>query len=266
MLRSVRRVVGLTTIGLVAAASTALGAGVASAADKPPIAMISNLTGKSTSVKLDSGFTSALESLGVTPGPYGKAKIADGSASFPITGGNVSVYKPEEVLPYVQGSIEHQGSGLTLSKGDTTVTLDNFVIDPGDPAVLTGRVRAGGKTVAESTTLFDLNGSTLKPITMDKSAGTATLTGTTVTLNAGAAKALNGAFETDALKGGTKIGIATIVVNTTSGDMAMPKGGVETGGGSTSGLDTEAVVLGAVLLVGSATVLVVARRRGTRGN
>lgn len=139
------------------------------------------------------------------------------------------------------------------------------MIDPGDPAVLTGRVRAGGTTVAESTTLFDLNGSTLKPITIDGSAGTATLTGTTVTLNAGAAEALNGAFATDALKGGTTIGIATIVVNTTSGTMPMPQGGVETGGGNTSGTDTALVVTGVALLAGSALVLVV-RRRGVRGH
>lgn len=262
MLRSVRRVAAMATIGLVTVAASALGAGVAAAQENPPpIAMIANLTGKSTSVKLDSGFTGALESLGVTPAPFGDASIADGSASFPITGGNVSVYKPEEVLPYVQGSIEHQGSGLTLTKGDTEVILDNFVIDPGDPAVLTGRVRAGGQTVAESTTLFDLNGSTLKPITMDESAGTATLTGTTVTLNAGAAEALNGAFGTDALKGGVVIGIATIVVNTTSGDMPMPQGGVETGAGSTTGTDTGLLVAGGVLLVGSAVIAVAVRRR-----
>ncbi|OLL73534.1 hypothetical protein Ae168Ps1_1911 [Pseudonocardia sp. Ae168_Ps1] len=267
MLRSVRRLATLTAIGVVAAAATVVGAGAASAQEQPPpIAMISNLTGKSTSVKLDSGFTGALESLGVTPAPFGDASIADGSASFPITGGNVSVYKPEEVLPYVQGRIEHQGSGLTLTKGDTEVTLDNFVIDPDDPAVLTGRVRAGGQTVAESTTLFDLNGSTLKPITMDEAAGTATLTGTTVTLNSGAAEALNGAFSTDALKGGTVIGIATIVVNTTSGEMPMPQGGVETGGGSTSGTDTGLLAAGAVLLAGSATIAVAVRRRsGSQG-
>ena len=151
MANSVRRVIGLATIGLVAAATTALGAGVASAQETPPpVAMISNLTGKSTSVALDKGFTDALSSLDVTPGPFGSASISDGSASFPITGGNVTVYKPNEVLPYVQGRIEHMGSGLTLTKGDTEVTLDNFVIDPGDPAVLTGRVRAGGQTVAES--------------------------------------------------------------------------------------------------------------------
>ncbi|MBW0103629.1 hypothetical protein I4I78_14470 [Pseudonocardia sp. KRD-291] len=262
-MRSVRRVVGVATIGLVAAAVTGLGAGVASAQETPPpVATITNLTGQSTSVKLDAGFVEALGSLGVAPGPSGNAKIADGSASFPITGGNVTVYKPGDVSPYVQGSIEHQGSGLTLTKGDTKVTIDNFVVDPGDPAVLTGRVTANGEVAAQSTTLFDLNGSTLKPISVDADAGTATLEGTTVTLSDGAAEALNGAFKTDALKGGTVIGIATIVVNTKSGDMPMPAGGVETGGGSTSGTEnTGLIVVGGVLLLGAAGAVAVSRRR-----
>jgi hypothetical protein len=263
MLRSVRRVVGVATIGLVAAAVTGLGTGIASAEEAPPpVAMITNLTGQSTSVKLDSGFVEALGSLGVAPSPSGAAKVTDGTASFPISGGNVTVYKPGEVNPYVQGKIEHDGSGLNLTKGDTKVTISDFEIDPGDPAVLTGKVEANGKVAAPSLKLFDLNGSTLKPIMVDSAAGTATLTGTTVTLSSEAAEALNGAFKTEALKGGTTIGIATIVVNTKSGDMPMPKGGVDTGAGSTSGTeDTGLLVTGAVLLLGAGTVVLVARRR-----
>ena len=263
MFRSVRRVVGITTIGLVAAAVTGLGAGVASAAQAPPpVAMITNLTGQSTSVKLDAGFVEALGTLGVEPSPAGNAKVADGSATFPITGGNVTVYKPGDVNPYVQGKIEHDGSGLNLTKGDTKVTIEDFVIDPGDPAVLTGKVLANGEVAAESVKLFDLNGSTLKPIMVDSGAGTATLTGTTVTLSSEAAQALNGAFKTDAIEGGTTIGIATIVVNTKSGDMPMPKGGVDTGAGGTDGTeDTGLIVGGALLLLGAGAVVLVARRR-----
>jgi len=33
---------------------------------------------------------------------------------------------------YIEGSIEHYGSGLTLTAGTTTVTLSDFVVDPGD--------------------------------------------------------------------------------------------------------------------------------------
>ena len=61
---------------------------------------------------------------------------------------------------------------------------------------------------------------------------------------------------------GTTIGIATIVVNTKSGDMPMPKGGVDTGAGGTSGTeDTGLIAVGAVLLLGAGTAVLVARRR-----
>jgi hypothetical protein len=157
-------------------------------------------------------FVSALKSLNVAPSPSGRATVTDGVATFPITGGHVTVYKPGEVDPYVQGRLIHQGSGLKLTKNDTTVQIDNFVIDPGKPATLTGRVLANGRVVAARTKLFDLDGSTLQPITTDAQAGTATLQGTTVKLSDGAATALNRAFKTDALKGGTTVGIATIIV------------------------------------------------------
>jgi hypothetical protein len=210
-MKALRRRAGLLVAGVTALALIAVGGGLAMAGPAP-IAQVSNLTGVSTSVALDSGFVGALTSLQVTPSPSGRATVSNGIASFPITGGHVTVYKPGEVDPYVQGKIVHQGSGLTLTKGGTAVTIDNFVVDPGKPATLSGRVRTNGRLLVASTVLFDLDGSTLKPITTDTSAGTATLTGTTVRLSDGAAKALNGAFNTDALKGGTTVGIATIVI------------------------------------------------------
>ncbi len=263
MKTTVRRSVGLLAAGVVALAVSGLGTGIAMANTPPPVATIDNLTGVSTSVALDAGFVSALKSLSVAPSPTGKATVTGGVAKFPITGGNVTVYKPGEVDPYVQGKIMHQGSGLKLTKGNTAVTLQNFVVDPGKPAILTGEVLANGKVIAPSTTLFDLDGSTLKPITTDAGAGTATLTGTTVKLSDGAATALNGAFSTNALKGGTTIGIATIVVNLKSGQMQqMPSGGVASGGGSTSGTQNAGLFgAGAAALLGAAAAAAYALRR-----
>ncbi len=266
-----RRGAGLALASMTALALVGVSGGVA-LAEPPPVAQIDQLTGQSTSVALDSGFVSALGSLGVAPSPTGKATVKDGVASFPITGGNVTVYKPGEVDPYVQGKIMHQGSGLKLTKGATAVTLDNFVVDPGKPATLSGRVEANGSVVAASTVLFDLDGSTLQPVTTQADAGTATLTGTTVKLSDGAAKALNGAFKTDALKGGTTIGIATIVVKlpgqAAPGQAApgeagpMPEGGVSTGGGSTSGIgSTGPLTGGAALLLVAAGIGFAVRRR-----
>lgn len=258
-------IAGTAVAGVAALALTGLGAGAGWAQENPaPVASISNLRGESTSVKLDFGFTDALTSLQITPAPTGKATVTYETAKFPITGGNVTVYKPGSVDPYVQGMIRHEGSGLSLTKGDIKLALENFVVDPGKPATLTGKVLVNGKTVAESVKLFDLDGSTLKPITTDTAAGTATLTGTTVRLSDEAAQALAKAFSTESIKGGTTVGIATIVVNLpgTNGDMATPAGGVDTGDGSTSGIeDFDLIAVGALALVAAGGVALVARRR-----
>ncbi len=184
----------------------------ADTADVEPVAQIDELTGVSTTVTFDQGFVDALGQLKLTPGVVGDATFEGGAATFPITGGNVTYYDPaESVRPYVQGEIDHDGSGLSLSAGKTEVELTDFVIDPGT-SELFGTVSANGKVAAEDAKLFDLDGSTLKPLQVDEQNGTATLEGTTVLLSDDAAALLNDTFKTDALAGGFKIGVSEIVV------------------------------------------------------
>jgi hypothetical protein len=177
-----------------------------------PVAEVPQLTGETTAVKLDPEFVAGLQSLKLTPAPVGDAQIENGSAKFPITGGNVKYFKPGTVRPFVQGRLEHNGSGLSLKGGGTTVRLTDFVIDPGT-SMLMGKVTANGKEAAANAPLFFLNGSTLKPLrTTDD--GRAVLEGTTVTLTAEAAELLNTTFKVDALKEGFPIGVAKITINT----------------------------------------------------
>ncbi|HEY6892009.1 MAG TPA: hypothetical protein VI300_29675 [Solirubrobacter sp.] len=178
-----------------------------------PVAEIPALSGKDTAVALDAGFVKALGSLKLTPAPVGTAQISKaGVASFPITGGNVTYYKPGTESPFVQGMIDHDGSGLSLTGGGKKVELTNFEVDPGK-SVLTGKVTVDGKVAAESAPLFFLDGRTLKPL--ETGAGnTAILEGTTVKLKQEAADLLNQTFGTDALKAGFVIGVAKITVNT----------------------------------------------------
>ena len=180
-----------------------------------PIASLPAIpAGGSTAVALDAGFVAALGTLGLTPATLGDATLADGSVSFPITGGTVTVFdKSSGYRPYVQGTLLHQNSGLSLTAGGTTVELTNFTVDPGTPARLFGDVAVNGQQAAASAPLFDLNGSTLEPISMDAE-GNAVLQGTTVELSPEAAALLNTTFGTDALAGGLVIGIATITVPT----------------------------------------------------
>lgn len=188
------------------------GGGNSSSASAEPVAEIKSLTGKSTSVLLDSGFTGALTTLGLTPGVVGEGDLVDGSLVFPITGGNVTYYTPGTVKPYVQGSIEHEGSGFSLTAGSIKAEFTNFTIDPGT-SQLFGDVSVNGASAAKQAYLFNLDGSTLKPL-QSNTDGTATLTGTIVEISPDAAALLNSTFSTTAVKEGLVVGVATIVVNT----------------------------------------------------
>ena len=206
-------------VGGLAACSTSTdsGSGTSSSpsaseeADPTPLASIPSLDGVDTQVTLDAGFVEALTSLGLTPGVTGTATLdaATGTLAFPITGGNVDYYDPaEDYRPYVQGEIDHDGSGITLTAGDTVVGLSDFKIDPGTSR-LTGTVTANGEEVGTDIYIFNLDGSTLKPLETDAD-GNAVLEGTTVYVSPDAADLLNTTFGTDAVTDQLVVGIAKI--------------------------------------------------------
>jgi hypothetical protein len=181
-----------------------------------PAAVVRAIPGGDTAVTLDAGFVSALGTLGLTPGVTGTATLdgTTGVVDFPITGGTVTLYDRETgYRPWVQGIVFHDGSGLTLAAGGTTVELSNFAIDPGKPARLFGDVTVNGELAAPNAPLFNLDGSTLSAPTMDAD-GSAVLDGTTVKLSDEAAALLNSTFKTDALAGGLVIGTSVITVQT----------------------------------------------------
>jgi hypothetical protein len=212
---------GLLVGGLAACSSSSSDASssspaTSSAAATPagPIATIPALKGKDTAVALDSGFTDALKTLGLTAGVTGDATLVDGSLHFPITGGNVEYYDPNakpKVRPYVTGEIDHDGSGITLTGGKTVVGLSDFKIDPGTSR-LTGTVTANGDVVGKDVYIFNLDGSTLKPLAKDAD-GNAVLQGTRVLVSPDAAALLNKTFSTDAVTDTLLVGIATITAN-----------------------------------------------------
>ncbi len=196
-------------------ANTSTPATATATPEATPVAEIPTLTGKDTAVTLDAGFVEALGTLKLTPARVGDAKISKaGVASFPITGGNVTYYTPGTKSPYVQGMINHAGSGLSLTGGGKTVELTDFDVDPGQ-SVLTGKVTVDGEVAAEDAPLFFLDGRTLKPLETGAN-DTAILEGTTVKLKQEAADLLNQTFGTDALTAGLVIGVAKITVNTTA--------------------------------------------------
>jgi hypothetical protein len=211
--------VSLTTAGILVAglaacstntSSTSPSTSSPSASAAPtPIATLPSLSGVDTEVTLDPGFVAALTSLKLTPGVLGTATLTNGVLAFPITGGNVKYYDPtKSYRPYVQGEIDHNGSGISLTAGSTVVQLTDFKIDPGT-SKLYGTVTANGTKVGDNIYIFTLDGSTLKPLSKD-AAGDAVLQGTTVLVSPDAAALLNKTFGTTAVTDKLVVGIAKI--------------------------------------------------------
>jgi hypothetical protein len=193
-------------------AGSGSGSGSESKSSPTPAAAIDSLTGKQTAVTLDPAFLEGITSLMLTPATVGGATLEGAKIAFPITGGNVTYFDPASgVNPFVQGLINHDGSGLSLSGGGKKVELTDFVVDPAE-SVLNGKVTVNGMVFAESAPLFFLAGSTVNPLAVNEADGTAVLEGTTVSLTKTAADALNMVFGVDALAEFFKVGIAEITL------------------------------------------------------
>ena len=170
--------------------------------------------GVSTTVTLDPQFLAGLTSLKVTPGVIGNTKLEGTDLVFPITGGSVTLYKQGTTGsdPFVVGVIHHQGQGITLSAGGTTVQLANFDVDAGKSEVRTD-ITVNGAVFGNAVPTFIADGSTLVyPPSME--GNNAILQGTKLKLTAGAAAALNKVFNVTAFTEGFPIGVAKIAVAT----------------------------------------------------
>ena len=200
-----------TTSGSSSSSSSSSSASATPSAAPTP-ALMTAVGGKTTAITLDAGFVAALGTLKLTPGTIGTATLSKaGVLTFPITGGNVTYYDPaSKVRPYVQGELDHEGSGLSLTAGDTKVELKNFVIDPGNDSHVSGDAYLNGTLAAKGANLFRLDGSTLMPVTKEGDAYI--LEGTTVYISTDAAALLNKVFKTTAVTDQLKVGVAKLTV------------------------------------------------------
>src|SRR6195952_33438 len=190
--------------------SSAAPSAAAPMASPAPQAEIAQLKGTDTAVAVEPSVLAALKSLGVTPTPTGTGKLTmqyGPTLDFPITGGNVKIFDKTQVTPYVQGTINHDGSGLNFAGAGKSLTVQNFVIDPGT-SMLTAEVKEMNNAKVP---LFALDGTDLQ-ITKD-AAGKAKLDGTKVLLTPEAATALNTTFGVQAFKPNMLIGTAHITAN-----------------------------------------------------
>jgi hypothetical protein len=153
--------------------------------------------GGETTLALDPATAALLDSAGIRPSPVPPATAtanADGSLSFPITGGSVNAKN-------LAGKIKHDG-GIRLASNAVQVELTKFTIDTRAPE-LTALV--GGNRVAILS--LDLGGAKVK---VNEKRGKLSIKNVAAKLTADAAAALNGAFSTTAFTEGALLGNATV--------------------------------------------------------
>lgn len=183
-------------LGVIAAMLAIVALVVAPAqADAAKKAKCLKLKGGETTLALDPATAALLDTAGIRPSPVPPATAnADGSLSFPITGGSVNAKN-------LAGKIKHDG-GIRLASNAVQVELTKFTIDT-RAAELTALV--GGNRVAILS--LDLGGAKVK---VNEKGGKLSIKNVAAKLTADAAAALNGAFSTTAFTEGALLGNATV--------------------------------------------------------
>ena len=172
---------------------------------------VSRLDGKTTSVTLDPNTAKALQSLGVAVAPVGSAKFdsATSTVSFPITGGFAAIHSDLGYKPgYIAGHVIHEASGLKFSKGNRSIEVTDFVVDPGN-SMLTAS--SGGKS---GIPLLALDGTNVK-VSMEGS--DVVLQGTVAKLTSQGAAAMNSTFGVSDFKEGLPLGVVRLVAASANG-------------------------------------------------
>lgn len=151
------------------------------------------LRGGDTTLALDSGAVSALQSLGIAAAPLTPASAGDAGLEFPITGGKLDAAS-------LAGRIRHSG-GIALTRDAVRVELRDFTIVIDETPALTALV--GGDRVE----ILSLD---VSAIQRGGSGRQLTVSGVVARLTATAAQALNQAFATNAFTEGLVLGSATV--------------------------------------------------------
>ncbi len=153
-----------------------------------------------TMLKLDAGTAKALTSHGVSVKPASEARPGASGIVFPIRGGSVQASN-------LHGYITHDG-GLTFAAGGKSLTIRDFTV-----ATAQGTLNAYVDEVGARITVLNLS---LAHAKVSAGRGTLGVTNVKATLNAGAAKALDGYFGTTLFTPGLAIGTVRISAETTS--------------------------------------------------
>jgi hypothetical protein len=176
-----------------AIAATALALAPAASADV-------DLTGGATTLKLDRKTAAALQGLGVSVAPTGRARAGKAGVRFPITGGRID---PATAA----GTIRHAG-GLRFAAGGKSLTLRSPRVSVGRQIRLSARV--GGQRVH----LLKLTGARVS-----RSGFNTNVSGLRARLTQKAAAALNATFGVTAFEPGLRLGTARVRSQTDEADV-----------------------------------------------
>lgn len=149
-----------------------------------------------TTLAPDAGAAAALASLRITLGTSGSATSGPEGIGFPIS----APYSKVDAAT-LAGSINHYGSGLVLSRGDTRVALTDFVIGIDASPALSARL---------GTQRVEILALDVSAIERSVDGNQVVVANVGASLTAAAAGALNEAFATHAFSAGLKLGTATV--------------------------------------------------------
>jgi len=184
-----------------------------------------------TSVTFDEGFTTGLESLGVTVDASDPGTIDDANvAVFPIVTGAID-------LATSVGDISHSGGlSFTSADGATVVDLLNFVIDnsSGNSTIALTGLAGVNDSLAGRAPLFNMDFSNVIAVSSDTEL---TVNGVALTLTAEAAAALNAAFAVESFTEGFVVGTADVAAIPQATDDTDDTGTGTDGAGGTDGGD-----------------------------
>jgi hypothetical protein len=164
-------------------------------------------------------------SLGITVSPLGTTtQDALGRWVLPITGGDVTLHP-------LSGTIQHDGSGLSLDRNGSTVTFNNLNVDFGS-GIVSGDV--GGTGATGNMDLFTLQPCATGDCTDGH--GGIPVTETGLFLRDNAASLLNGLFSSPVVATGDQIGLADIHLRLSDGNTVPEPAVLLLLGGSLAGV------------------------------
>ncbi len=167
------------------------------------------LAGGTTEVVADPAFLDALDRLGLAPrttGPAGSAGTT-GTLSFPVTGGALAVGAEREP----SGQVRHDGSGLLLTSGTSTLALDDLVLDL-DGSVVTATVSVDGAVRAEDAPVLAVTAAGVEVPATGQPSGPSVVAGLRLALTAQGAEVLNDVHAPEGFAPGAPVGALTLTL------------------------------------------------------